>query len=141
MAIKGRQFAHLQELLDYLNGIVLSKELSPRLDLDGLTLIINDGGDHTVTFVGSSLTLNAIVVQINTVVAGAASLKNYGQASPPRSMLAFVLAGLIVKTTGTANALLGLSTTAAKTVGATAVAATDVIQITECLNRFTVIHK
>ena len=141
MAYKGRQFNHLQELLDYLDGIVLSRDLAPTLDLDTLTLLINDGGNKTVTFSGNGLTPNQIVAQINAISAGAASLRNYGSASPPRSKLAFILPALVVKNTGTANALLGLSTTANVTVGATAVAKADIVAITEFTNRYTVVHE
>src|SRR5512137_1845935 len=101
MATYGRQFSHLQELLDYLNDIVVGKPIEPTLNLDTLTLILDA---TTVTFVGTALTPNQIVTQINAVVAGAASLRNYGLASPPRSQLAIVKAATVVQVTGTANA-------------------------------------
>lgn len=139
MAFIGQQFMHLQELLDYLNGIVLSRDLQPTLDLNGLTLILDAS---TVTFVGNGLTPNQVVAQINAVVAGAATLRNYGQASPPRSMLALIKAAMVVQTSGTANALLGLPTSgAAPTVGANAVAKVDVLSVTEFANRYSVIHE
>lgn len=142
MATYGRQFSHLQELLDYLNDVMLSKDLPPTLDLDTLTLIVNDGADKTVTFVGNGLTPNQIVIQINAVKAAAASLRNYGQSSPPQSKLAFVLATLKVKSTGTANALLGLPTAGGDvTVGANATPKADIVAITEFANRYTVIHE
>jgi len=138
MAVTGRQFNHIQELLDYLNGVVLSRDLSQTLDLDGLTLILTGG---TTTFSGNGLTPNQIVAQINAAVSGAASLRNVGTASPPRSKLAFILAGQVIDKDGTANSFLGLSTTADVTVGATAVVKADIISITEFTNRFTVIHE
>jgi hypothetical protein len=139
MATYGRQFSHLQELLDYLNDVIVGQPLTPTLDLDGLTLIL---GATTITFVGHALTPNQIVVQINAAVATAASLRNYGQSSPPQSRLAIVRPTTVVQTTGTANALLGLPTSgAAPVVGADAVAHTDIIQITEIVGRYTVVHE
>jgi len=138
MAITARQFSHLAELVDYLNGVVLSRDLEPTLNLDGLTLILTGG---TTTFVGTALTPNQIVAQINAIVGGAASIRNYGTAAPPRSKLAFILAAQVIDKDGTANSLLGLSTTADVTVGATAVAKADIISITEFTNRFTVVHE
>jgi hypothetical protein len=137
----GRKFNHLQELIDYINDIVLSKQLPPTLDLDGLTVIINDGSDLTVTFSGTALTPNAVVAQINAVKAGAASLRNYGQFAPSQSKLAFILDTLIVKHTGTANEILGLSTTGAVTVGANAIPKADIVAVTEYTDHYTIIHE
>jgi len=142
MAFTGKQFTHLQELLDYLNDIVLSRELQPTLDLNGLTLIVNDGADKTVTFAANGMTPNQIVTAINAVKAGAVTLRNYGQASPPRSRLAFILSTLKVKSTGTANALLGLPTSGGDlTVGANAVTKAEVLSLTEWAGRYSVIHE
>lgn len=142
MAFIGQQFTHLQELLDYLNDVLLSRELQPTLDLNGLTLIVNDGADKTVTFAANGMTPNQIVTAINAVKAGAVTLRNYGQASPPMSRLAFILATLKVKSTGTANALLGLPTSGGDiTVGANAVAKADIAAITEFAGRYTVVHE
>jgi hypothetical protein len=139
MAIIGRQFAHLQELLDYLNDLVVGLPLQPTLDLDGLTLIL---GATTVTFVGTALTPNQIVDQINTVVTAAASIRNYGQSSPPQSRLAIVKGTTTVQTSGTANALLGLPTSGtAPVVGANAVANADVVAVTEFAGHYTVLHE
>jgi hypothetical protein len=141
MAYVIKQFSNPIELQDYLNGVILSRDLeaTPTLDLTGKTLIINDGGDHTVTFVGL-LTPNAIVAAINAVVSSAVQLRNYGHTAPPRSALAFSLSGLKIKSTGTANALLGLPTSGGDlTVGA-GPATTDIVAITEGYNRFTIVH-
>jgi len=142
MAFKGRQFDSLQELLDYLNGVVLGRELSPTLDLDGLTFIVNDGTDKTVTFVGNGLTPNVVIAQINAVKAGAVTLRNYGQTAPPQSRLAFILAALKIKSTGTANALLGMPTSGGDvTIGAGAIALADIVAIDEWTGRYTVVHQ
>jgi len=144
MAFTGRQFDSLPEMIDYLNDIMLAKkDLEPMLDLDGLTVIVNDGSDKTVTFSGHSLTPTEIVAQINAVKAGAASLRNYGHSSLQKPRLAFVLATLKVKSTGTANALLGLPTSGGDiTVAANAIPQADivVIQTDEGGNKFSLVH-
>lgn len=117
----NRGFQSPGEFEDYLNGVIYSAKafsgpFTGANSLDGLTLKLNDGGDKTVTFAGTSLTLNQVVDQINAVSTGAAAIRNYGRNPPAGSNLAFVVASLVVKETGTANAILGLSTTAAATV-------------------------
>lgn len=128
----NRGFQSPGEFEDYLNGVVISNRSfsGPFVganDLNGLTIIINDGGDNTVTFSGDSLTLNQVVDQINVVVAGAAALRNYGRNAPAGVNLVFVLSGLVVKETGTANIILGLPTAAPITV--TAVVKSKIVAI------------
>jgi len=145
MAIVFKQFNSAQELVDYLNDIVLTKNLPMKvMGLAGLTLILTAG---TVTFVdatGEGLTLVQIVTQINAVVAGAAVLRNYGHMqSPPQGQVALIKAAQVIDKDGTANSLLGLSTAADVTIGANAVAKTDIAQITSDANgsRFSVFHE
>jgi hypothetical protein len=142
VAISGRQFSHLQELLDYLNGIVLSNALKATLNLHSLTLIIDNGKGHTITFAGNSLPPNQVADQINAVVEGAVVLRTYGHHTPPQPHLAFIQNSLRIKTTGTANARLGLPTAGDDlVVGTTAVTKEKIISITETPNRFTVVHE
>lgn len=122
----ARQFQTPGELLDYLNDAVVSKPLDGPLNLDSLTLILDS---TTVTFSGTALTPNQIVAQINAAVAGAAELRNYGRTPPFGVQLAIVKPAVVVQNTGTANALLGFSTTAAHTVGANAVAKANIVDI------------
>jgi len=146
MAIKSKQFNSHQELTDYLNDIVLTKNLSmPFRNLDGLTVILDS---NTVTFAdasGEGLSPAAIVTQINAVVAGAAVLRNYGHAqSPgPQVQVALVKPTMVIDKDGTANALLGLPTAADKTVGSAAVAKANIIDITSDGqgSRYTVWHE
>jgi len=144
MAYKGRSFDSIYELVDYLNDVVVGgRSLQPvTRNLDGKTLKINDGTLKTVTFSGYELTPKEIIDQINAVVAGAASLKNYGHGTCAPN-LAFLTAGLIIDKTGTANSIFGLSTTADVTVGANAIAKADIISITpdEGGNKFSVVHE
>jgi len=142
MAFVGKQFDNLQEMMDYLNGLIGGSELSYPLALDGLTLIVNDGADKTVTFSGDALVPKEVVAQINAVKAGAVTLRNYGYSSPPSPRLLFILAGLKVKSTGTANSLLGLPTSGAdQTVGAAAVPKANIVAVDEWAGRYTVIHE
>ncbi len=122
----ARQFQTPGELLDYLNDAVIGGVLSGPLNLDTLTLIL---GATTVTFVGTALTPNQIVAQINAAVAGAAELRNYGRQPPYGVQVAIVKAGTVVQLAGTANALLGFSTAVARTVGASAVAKVNIVDI------------
>ena len=140
MAVYGRQFNHLQELLDYLNDVLVSKDLEPTLDLDGLELEFNAG---TVTFDGNGLTPNQIVEQINDQLSNTfVTLRNYGLSSPPRSKLAIIKVSEVLKTSGTANALLGLPTTGDDiTIGSNPKVKAEIISITENTNRFTVLHE
>lgn len=153
MAYVAKTFDNFEELVDYLNDIARGKLLSAAsrvYGLDGLTLIINDGGaDRTVTFVdadGAGLLPKEILSQIHAAHANLASpnvgFRNYGHAAPPRVALAVVTAGYIVRETGTANELLGFSTAAAKTVGANAVASSDIVSSGAYeSNRFYVLHE
>lgn len=143
MAYKGGTFDSLQELLDYLNNILVgTRALAPTSrNLDSLTLKINDGTLKTVTFSGYELTPKDIVTQINAVVAGAATLRNPGH-GVGQPFLAFATAGLLIDKSGTANTVLGLPTGADTTVGANAIVQADIVAITpdESGNKFTVVH-
>ena len=144
MAYKGQTFDSLQELLDYLNDVVVGRRaLKPKIyDLNGKTLKINDGTLKTVTFSGSELTPKDVVEQINTQTsAGTATLRNPGH-GVGQPYLAFASAGDVIDKTGTANSSLGLPTGADTTVGANAVVQADIVAITpdESGNKFTVVH-
>jgi hypothetical protein len=111
-----------EALVDFLNGVVQSKPL-PLLTsgLHGLTLIITTaGGDRTVTFAdatGAGLSPRQILGQVQAADSALATaiLRNYGYDSK-QPCLAIMTAAQVVKSTGTANSLLGFSTTANKTV-------------------------
>lgn len=145
MSIKFHQANSPQELVDYLNDIVLSTQLSiPVMGLHGKTLILDIS---TITFSdpsGAGLSPAEIVAQINNVVADAAALRNYGRAqSPsPQVQLAIVKAGTTIQPSGTANPILGFSTTTARQVGSNAVLPANIIQITSDASgsRFTAFH-
>jgi len=145
MATKFKQLNSAQEVIDYLNDIVLSKQLSSLvMGLHGLTLILDAAPVTFADATGAGLTPPQIVAQINAAVATAAALRNYGHAqSPgPQFQLALVKATVVVSNLGTANALLGFPTGASVTVGANAVTAANVIQILSDANgaRYTVFH-
>ena len=142
MAYTGRTFDTLSNLVDYLNDVVIGGATLPAIsrNLDGKTLIINTGSDHTVTFSGYELTPGDIVSQINSVVSGAAGVKapGYGVVG---AFLAFTTSGHIVRHTGTANQILGMDTVADKTVGANAIAQSNIVSITyDGSGKFTVVH-
>jgi hypothetical protein len=154
MAYTFIQFDNGQELVDYLNGVVVGIALPSAqrvTGLHGLTLIINDGtADRTVTFSdpsGVGLLPKQISDQIHAAhvnLANGVTLRNYGHAAPPRVKVAVTTATYIVKNTGTANAILGFSTTApGSTVGANAVAKADIITVftKDEGNRFGVVHE
>lgn len=145
MAIVFKQFNSAQELVDYLNDIVLTKSLPMKvMGLNGLTLILTSGTTTFADVSGEGLTLVEVVAQINAVVAGAAVLRNYGHMqSPPQSQVAIIKAAEVLDKDGTANALLGLPTAADRTVGANAVVKADIVQITSDANgsRFSVFHE
>lgn len=136
MAFVTRLFDCMEELADYLNGLVSGKHL-PKLTygLNGLTLIINDGvGDRTVTFVDADnvgLSAKQILDQIRATHGSlvTVALRNYGHQSPPQHKLMVVTAGHTVDKDGTANALLGFSTTVDAVVGAAAVAKANIVSI------------
>lgn len=143
----NRGFQSSEEFEDYLNGVVTSKKsfsgpFTGATSLDGLTLIFDPGGgDVTVTFVGTNLTLNQVVTQINAASAGAAGLRNYGRNPPSGSLLAFIKSGLIVKSTGTANALLGFPTTTNLTVTPIAKAKIVAVEQDHCARIFWILHE
>lgn len=140
MAFVARTFDSEQEMVDYLNDIIVGKAVGMGpFDLDGLTLTI---AGNLVTFSGNGLRWPAIISQINAVSSGSASLRNYGHQSPPSSRLAFVTDSELLAAAGTAKEILGLPA-AATTVGANAVALADIASIVKDGegNRFTVIHQ
>jgi hypothetical protein len=151
MAFSLKQFDTAKEMVDYLNDVVQGKPLPMTVfGLHGLTLILTPVGTiRTVTFAdadGSGLSPKEIVEQIeatNADLVGTVSLRNYRATTPPSVRLTFDSDGDLVDKDGTANALLGFSTTADATVGANAVALADIATITtdEGGNKFTVVHQ
>jgi hypothetical protein len=153
MAYTGRTFDNIEELTDYLNGIVLGKSFlasSKVYGLNALTLIINDGGvDRTVTFSDPSeqgLSPKEILDQIYATHANLGSpnvgFRSYGHASPPKVSLAVFTASYTVDKDGTANTILGFSTTVDTVVGASAVVQADIVSITRSDegNKFYLVH-
>lgn len=117
----SRSFIGFEHVLDYLNGSVFgSANLADGADVDGLTLIINNGtSDVTVTFApakGRNWTAAEIADQINNTagLAGVASIANKTRAMGQSLDLRLRIMGdpnHTVKSTGTANSVLGFSTT------------------------------
>ena len=141
MAYNAKIFGHFQELVDYLNGVVVGKKLVKKVfGLDELTLIINDGTNKTVTFAdttGAGLTAKDIYAQIYAVATDLAILRDYGE-SPSAPALAVVKAANIVRGTGTANAILGF---AATDTTVTAIAQANIITVFRNEgNRYHLIH-
>jgi len=112
-----KQVDNQQELDDYLNGRVLGSPLKSKVHgLDGLTLIINNGGDQTVTFsdtdgVGLSpkQILDKIVADV-PALANHVGLRNYNHSTSYLSaalQIVLLTATYFVKGTGTANTILG----------------------------------
>lgn len=125
MAIwQTRIFHSTRDMLDFLNGAIISPVLAPAegLNLDGKTLIVDIGaGNVTVTFTakGSLWTMAEIVAEINgtATLTGLSSKllisQDHAQYQPGRSQLKLDRDGaLTVKSTGTSNADFGFSTTA-----------------------------
>jgi hypothetical protein len=150
-----KQFNLAQEVADYLNDIVLTKALTTKTyGLHGLTLLINDTvNDYTVTFddpTDQGLNPAEIVHQINTAeipgplyLTGCATIRNYGHMTAPLQVyVVFAKENYVIDQHGTANAALGLSTTADLTVGANAVAKADIVAITSDAAgvRYTILH-
>jgi len=110
------RFGSSKKMTDFLNGRVIGNvNLLNGADVDGLTFIFDKGGgDVTVTFTakGRVWTINEIVDQINVTEAGLAHIDNVGSTPPDRRLaIEKDLASLTVKSSGTANSLLGFSTT------------------------------
>jgi hypothetical protein len=151
MAYTAKQFDTSQELVDYLNDLVQGAPLPLKVyGLDGLTLIVNPAGTpREVTFDDSSgvgLSPREIIAQmedVNADMVGVAALRSYRHTTPPAYRLTFTLAGDIVDKDGTANSILGFSTSGDSTVGANAVALADIVIITtdEGGNKFTIVHQ
>jgi hypothetical protein len=107
---KAKTFGHFQELVDYMNGVVIGKKLPKKVfGLHGLTFIVNDGADKTTTFQDPTfegLSPKQIYAQIYAVQNDLAVLRDYGD-SPVSPSLAVIKDTYTVKGTGTANAILG----------------------------------
>lgn len=116
-----RRFSQEQDMLDWLNGAMIgSVNLHTEgADVDGLTLIIHDGGgNQTVTFApakGRNWTAQEIVDEINAVGAltGVATLKTFKQASslavPVQRLRIMGDPAHIIRGDGTSNAALGFA--------------------------------
>lgn len=109
-----KTFNNPDEMVDFLNGAIVSSPLAARTyGLHGLTLIINNGvGDKTTTFAdasGAGLTPTEILAQIRAVDAtmAAVMLRMYGH-MPQKPVLVINSDGYVLKSGGTANAVLGL---------------------------------
>lgn len=134
-----KTFASLRELVAYLNGALLGAvNLYPNgADLDGLTIIINDGvADRTVTFTakGSNWSAAEIVAQIaadpnlaDDVATIKTTMANYVGAVAEQYLQIVGDPAHIVRSTGTANTALGFSAVSDTTQVITA--NTDVIEI------------
>lgn len=113
-------FGDQEQMVNFLNGALIgSKNLAQGAEVDGLTFIVDiGGGDVTTTFSPAknrAWTIEEIVAAINASVAGLANL--YSANNPGHQMhgvdrrILLVRDGaLTVKSTGTANTLLGYST-------------------------------
>ena len=151
MAYTLKQFDTGPELMDYMNGIVRGKSLGLKVyGLHGLTLLVTPAGSiRTVTFSdvdNQGLTPLEIVAQIeaeNADLVGVVALRSYRHTTPPTYHLMFTQDGDLVDKDGTANAILGFGTAADSTVGASAIALSDIATVTsnEAGNKFTVIHQ
>jgi hypothetical protein len=143
----NKTFNNPEELTDFLNGAVRGKPLASTVyGLHGLTLVVNDGGsDRTTTFsdpTAVGLSPATILSQIRAVDASMAAVKirMYGQA-PQQPVLVVDEQGFIVKTTGTANTLLGFPTGSNATIAEIAV--TNIVHITASISggpRYDVIY-
>ena len=110
------KFGSAKKMVEFLNGTILgTRNLSSGASVDGLTFIFDKGaGNVTVTFSPAksrAWTLSEIVDKINVTEAGLAHINNVGGLDR-RLSIEKDLASLTVKSTGTANSLLGFSTTA-----------------------------
>jgi hypothetical protein len=99
-----------------LNGAIVGvKNLVKGAEVDSLTFVFNKGAsDVTINFTTAknrAWTLAEIVAKINATESGLAQIKNV-TSTDRRIKIEKDLAVLIVKKTGTANSLLGLSTAA-----------------------------
>lgn len=114
-------FNTVEQLVNFLNGVVIGgQNLVQGAAVDGLTLVVDiGGGDVTVTFTPAKSrpwTAQEIAAKINASIAGIARVysRNYDNpylAGGDQRILLERDGALTVKTTGTANALLGFSTT------------------------------
>jgi hypothetical protein len=110
------RFGSAKKMIEYLNGTVLGKiNLKNGADVDGLTFIFDKGaGSVAVTFAppkSRPWVLTEIVAQINATEVDLAHINNVGGLDR-RLAIEKDLASLTIKSTGTANALLGFSTVA-----------------------------
>ena len=108
------KFGSAKKMIEFLNGTILgTRNLSSGAAVDGLTFIFDKGaGNVTVTFSPAksrAWTLAEIVAKINTTEAGLAHINNVG-GTDRRLSIEKDLASLTVKDSGTANSVLGFST-------------------------------
>jgi hypothetical protein len=114
-------FTNEQELTNFLNGALIGIEnLAQGAEVDGLTFIVDVGsGEKTTTFTPAKSrpwTAAEIVAKINATVSGLAqaysrNYPNHQMRGVDQRILLVNDGSLTVKSTGTANALLGFSTT------------------------------
>lgn len=118
-------FGSVEQLVNFLNGALIGDQnLAAGAAVDGLSFIVDIGaGDVTINFTaakGRPWTAQEIVDKINASVAGLARVYSRNSANPytagaDQRVLLERDGTLVVKATGTANALLGFSTTAITT--------------------------
>jgi hypothetical protein len=122
-------FGSVEQLVNFLNGALIGDQnLAAGAAVDGLTFIVDVGaGEVTISFTtakGRPWTVQEIVDKINASVAGLARVYSRNNANPytagtDQRVLLERDGTLVVKATGTANALLGFPaaiTTAAPVV-------------------------
>jgi hypothetical protein len=113
---------NLEDLLDELNNVLIgTANISGGADVDGLTFIVDPGTPRTATFTPAKNRLwtpEEVVDHINAAhgdLAGSASakvMKTGGVAVGDRRLVMWLEGGLTVDKDGTANSVLGFSTTA-----------------------------
>ncbi len=118
----AKMFRSKIDLMNHLNGVLVgSNNLFSGALVDGLTFIVDIGGGDVVTTFAPAKnrpwTLAEIVAAIDAGISGVPYAWNNDigpvSGTPPDRRLALTRDGAItVKSTGTANALLGFSTTA-----------------------------
>jgi hypothetical protein len=124
MALWERHIFSIDQLqmINFLNGALIgTTNLAEGAEVDGLTFIVDiGGGDVVTTFTPAksrAWTVDEIVAKINASVAGVAqpyslNLSDHQGRGVDRRFLLVRDGAFTVKSTGTANALLGFSTTA-----------------------------
>lgn len=128
-----KKFGSLDELIDFMQDYVITRELKiSNPQFTGLTVIINPAGagNQTITF-GTATSPVDMVAAINAIVPGAAELRAYGHAAygGVTHAIAFVNPNHVIQISGTANALLGLSTAVTSTPMTSVVTPGQVVEI------------